>query len=87
MPQHLRIMCWNIEEECVDGILSDNAALPRIADQINIVSPDLVLVNEVRIWNEFPFGSSVNQVKELAKLTGISYLPWDGTVAPSLTGH
>lgn len=83
----IRIMCWNIAEGSMTGALPANSTLPRIVEQIQNLSPDLVLLNEVKNWRGFPFGSGVNQVQKISELTGLSYSHWGNTVATGLTGH
>ncbi len=78
MPIRLRTMCWNIAEGCEDRKLPNDAALPRIAERIRTQNPDIVLLNEVcRRW--WPWG--VNQVTELARMTGLQHYHW-GRTAP-----
>jgi endonuclease/exonuclease/phosphatase family metal-dependent hydrolase len=83
----LRIVCYNIAEGNRYNVPA-NSNLPALAEQIRGKSPDIVLLNEARIDNGWPFGSGVNQFKMLSNLTGLAYyaraemLPWKSEVSP-----
>lgn len=87
MTTKLRIMAWNIAEGRLTPDSPSNIKLPAIAQHICALSPDIVLLNEVKNERDWPFGSGVNQVEELARLTGMPYRHWANTVATGLTGH
>lgn len=71
-PRLLRVLSYNIHHgEGTDGKLD----LPRIANIIQSVKPDLVSLQEVDIKTNRVQG--VDQGAELARLTGMQYLPGD----------
>ncbi|NMO17876.1 hypothetical protein HPC49_23415 [Pyxidicoccus fallax] len=82
----LRVMCWNIAEGKYNTE-EDNGMLPRLAEEIRAVAPDLVFLNEVRNERGWPWGSGVNQVVRLSELTGIPYRHWANTNALGVRGH
>lgn len=71
-PQQLRVLSYNIHHgEGTDGKLD----LPRIANIIQSVKPDLVALQEVDIKTNRVQG--IDQGAELARLTGMQYIPGD----------
>ncbi|MCY1021137.1 MIR domain-containing protein [Pyxidicoccus sp. MSG2] len=83
----LRVMCWNIAEGSMTGNLEGNATIPRLAEEIRALAPDVVFLNEVRNEKGFPFGNGVNQVIRLSELTGLPYRHWANTTELGLRGH
>ncbi|QSQ20792.1 endonuclease/exonuclease/phosphatase family protein [Pyxidicoccus parkwayensis] len=83
----LRVMCWNIAEGSMTGKFDANSMIPRLAEEIRVQAPDIVLLNEVRNENPSPLGNGVNQMIRLSELTGIPYRHWANTNALGLSGH
>nr|WP_223759930.1 MIR domain-containing protein [Myxococcus sp. RHSTA-1-4] len=80
-------MCWNIAEGNMTGTLDANSMLPRLAEEIRALAPDIVFLNEARNERPWPYGSGVNQVVRLSELTGLPYRHWANTNALGLRGH
>jgi len=80
MPGSLRAMTWNIAEgSWLDGDQLDNSQLALLAHRIRQQEPDLVFLNEVLLWNGWPFGNGVHQARELMRMTHFPHAHWAHT--------
>lgn len=80
MTDLLRVMTWNIAEgSWLDGDQLDNSQLALLAHRIREQKPDLVFLNEVLLWNGWPFGNGVHQVRELMRMANFPYAQWGQT--------
>jgi len=90
MRWKLRIMTWNIAEGSMTGHLKPNESLAAIARRIRALSPDIVLLNEVKNWDLTAGGGAgdyVRQAQWLGDATGLPYYQWVNTTRTGWTGH
>ena len=59
--------------------------MPIIAQRIREERPDIVLINEAKIWR-WPFGGGVHQIRELQRLTALVHVHWGNTAATGVAG-
>jgi hypothetical protein len=85
LAHSIRVLTWNIGNGNEVGRADENSALPLIADRIDEQMPDLVLLNQIRHWNEGYFGS-LNQTDELMTLTQMPYGRWGRTTRVGIAG-
>lgn len=85
MAHSIRVLTWNIGNGNEVGRADENSALPLIADRIGEQMPDLVLLNQVRHWNDGYFGG-LNQTDELMTLTQMPYGRWGRTTRVGIAG-
>lgn len=68
----LKVMTYNIHHANPPGAADSTIDLPAVAEVINRTKPDLVALQEVDV-NNSRSGVTLNEAKELARLTGMHY--------------
>lgn len=77
MPK-IRVVTWNIAEGTKERELDQMDCLNAISGCLADSNPDIVLLNEVCVWNAHTYGG-VNQITWLAQRGGYDYVHWSKT--------
>ena len=81
----LRIIAWNIAEGRHGGDAAQALTLSRIARLLHDSAADVVLLNEVCIWDPWHM-NGVNQVTAIAQAGGFAHVRWERTATMPLRG-
>jgi endonuclease/exonuclease/phosphatase family metal-dependent hydrolase len=83
MARQLRVMCWNIALGSYNDLENNrNGELPGIVTTIRVVDPDVVFINEARVWHQ-----DIDQIKYIAYRTRTSFYQWGRVDNTGITGH